>query len=1041
MSLQLTTEQLNRLFPFFIQLNRQLIITACGSSVKKISTIKTGSSFTDFFEIIRPGTEIINDSSIHGLQNQLVILQSVTPPSVKLRGQFEITDTGDYLFLGSPWISGMHELKKMGLLLSDFSYHDPLIDLLHVIKTMEIANEDIKEIVTIYNEQRIQLKQALKEKEEMAMFAMQSPFPFFRIDTNGSILVQNPASEQLSGTIYYGTQKLSLNDFAVRFVQDLMQKKEQGPIIIKSNKRIYSLLSTYVADTGYFNVYANDITEQQLLQSEVINSANRLNTLITNLQSGVLLENENRTIALVNRQFCRLFGIPAQPEQLQGADCSDAAEQSKNLFKDPDAFVKRINFILKEARVIIGDKLELTDGRIYQRDFIPIWNENEYLGHLWVYNDITEEETAKSRIEEQRLFYEEILNNIPADIAVFDPEHRYLFLNPRAIANPELRSWLIGKTDKDYMELKKKPQAIATERSRFFRSVMESKELKSFEEELITPQGTKQYHLRNFYPVLDAGKNVSLVIGYGLNITERKLMEDELRKAKQETEQTAKAKEQFIATMSHEIRTPLNGIIGITELLEKTILSPAQKKQVELLKSSEDQLMRIVNEVLEYERIINGHVHLEETDFDVVKLINEIVKTFQPKAKEKKLLFTSSCNVAGLCVTGDPFRLKQVLGNLVSNALKFTKKGKVELVLAVKKTKNTKVLLSFSVIDTGIGIEKKHLANIFDPYKQEKASTSREFGGTGLGLAISLNLLKLFNSELKVTSNPRSGSTFSFRLQLPINNSVQPARKTEMKAGVMLPDPAQSLHVLIAEDDPMNQYIIKQTLLNSHIKCRIVNNGKEAIDVLRKEHFDLVLMDVEMPIMGGMDATVRIRKMKNKKLSQIPIIAITANAFKEDRQEYLRAGMNDCITKPFTQEQLLSVIAANSNYQPLKESSPAKTASTKQLFDLSYIKSLSTDPSFIEKSLAIFCTNSQELTEQLEHALQTNKLKEITAILHKLKSSAGVTGMQRTRNLILKTELDLKKKKLSKEAIKVMKEIIADFKECIQAIKGKSYDL
>jgi CheY-like chemotaxis protein len=261
-----------------------------------------------------------------------------------------------------------------------------------------------------------------------------------------------------------------------------------------------------------------------------------------------------------------------------------------------------------------------------------------------------------------------------------------------------------------------------------------------------------------------------------------------------------------------------------------------------------------------------------------------------------------------------------------------------------------------------------------------------------------------------------------------------------MKTGVILPEPVKSLHVLIAEDHPMNQYIIEQTLFNSNINCRIVNNGKEAIDVLRKEHFDLVLMDVEMPVMDGMEATVRIRKMKNKKLSQIPIIAITANAFKEDRQEYLRAGMNDCITKPFTQEQLLSVIAANSSYQPLKESSPAKTASSKKLFDLSYIKSLSPDPSFVDKSLAIFCTNSQELTEQLEHALQTNKIKEITTILHKLKSSAGVAGMQRTRNLILKTELDLKKKKLNKESITNLKKIIADFKECIKAIKDTSYD-
>jgi PAS domain-containing protein len=256
-----------------------------------------------------------------------------------------------------------------------------------------------------------------------------------------------------------------------------------------------------------------------------------MSSLITNLHAGILLENENRTIALINQRFCDLFNIPAVPEQMTGADCSQAAEQSKLLFKNPGLFVAGINEILKNQELVVAEKLEMADGRFLERDFIPIWNEGRYDGHLWVYEDITEKINADKKLEEQRKFYEEILDNIPSDIAVFDIDHRYLYLNPIAIKDPEVRKWLVGKTDEDYAAYRNKPMSLVEGRRKIFNSVIASKKLKDWEEKLIQPDGSAKYVMRNMFPVLNKDSEVSLVIGYGLDITNIKNIQQQIEQS------------------------------------------------------------------------------------------------------------------------------------------------------------------------------------------------------------------------------------------------------------------------------------------------------------------------------------------------------------------------------------------------------------------------------------------------------------------------------------------------------------------------------
>ena len=282
------------------------------------------------------------------------------------------------------------------------------------------------------------------------------------------------------------------------------------------------------AQMGFHSI-ARNIDERKRTQIELENTSNRLKTLIVNLQTGVLMEDENRKIVLTNSNFCNYFNIPLDPSTMVGIDCSNSAEQSKISFKDPDLFVSRIDQILFEKKLVIGEELELLNGKILERNYIPIFNDDLYMGHLWEYIDITERKREDKKLIKQKEFYESILNNIPTDIAVFDKDHKYLFLNPQAIIDPDLRKWIIGKDDYEYMEYRGKDILIAEGRRKTFNSALQSKQTVRWEEKLIDSNGNTIYRMRYMCPVIDQNDEVTNIIGYGLDITNERIIEDELR--------------------------------------------------------------------------------------------------------------------------------------------------------------------------------------------------------------------------------------------------------------------------------------------------------------------------------------------------------------------------------------------------------------------------------------------------------------------------------------------------------------------------------
>lgn len=385
----------------------------------------------------------------------------------------------------------------------------------------------------------------------------------------------------------------------------------------------------------------------------------------------------------------------------------------------------------------------------------------------------------------------------------------------------------------------------------------------------------------------------------------------ELEEARQDLEESTKAKSDFLATMSHEIRTPMNAIMGMTHLLQQEKPRKDQQEPLNILDFSGKTLLSLIDDVLDFSKIEAGRVEFESTEFELNRLVSTIMESFKVMASNNEIKLDKKIDpkIHNVLI-GDPARLTQILNNLLSNALKFTEEGSVSLEINILDEFDGRQKLEFSVIDTGIGIPEERLGTIFESFTQASGSTKRLYGGTGLGLTISKQLAELQGGSIRVDSEEGKGSTFA--VQITFDKGEGKAIKEEKLIDhEETEDALKGIKVLLAEDNIVNQKVMHRFLERWEIKMTIVDNGVKALEEVKKSDFDIILMDLQMPEMDGYEASSKIRKLEDANKRSTPIIALTAAALKEVREKVYASGMNDFVTKPFNPADLQQKMASH----------------------------------------------------------------------------------------------------------------------------------
>ena len=533
---------------------------------------------------------------------------------------------------------------------------------------------------------------------------------------------------------------------------------------------------------------------------------------------------------------------------------------------------------------------------------------------------------------------------------------------------------VMGMIHKDDMQKWEKNIATAYEKKQSYR----------FDYRIVRGDGELRYIEANGEVIIE-NDEVTAMFGTVMDISDRKTTELELAHAKEMAEASMRTKEIFLANMSHEIRTPMNGILGLTGLLEKTPLSLEQKKLFTTLKNTSENLLVIINDILDFAKIDAGKIIFESLPFELDKTVTKTIQSFLFKAEEKELsLHYKLKPLENRIVIGDPYRLGQVINNLMSNAIKFTEpNGKIEFSCKILKEDSKSITIQFSVCDTGIGISRDKQGSLFKAFSQAHSGT---FGGTGLGLSICKNLLEKQGGSIWFDSAAGQGSNFHFTISY---------RKTDQKS-VKVEKEQQydysslgTLKVLLAEDNEVNLFIASAMMKDWGFEISHAMNGKEAVDLMKKQNFDLVLMDIQMPVMSGLEATRWIRKMKNDKKARVPIIALTANAIKGDRERYIHSGMNDYMSKPFTESQLFKKISnlvqpRPSTLKKVVQSEPQPVE--KKLFSMSQIYEIGRgNQDFVDRMLKLFLNTVPPNTEHCLNKLKIKDYAAISKIVHSMK--------------------------------------------------------
>jgi two-component system, sensor histidine kinase len=476
-------------------------------------------------------------------------------------------------------------------------------------------------------------------------------------------------------------------------------------------------------------------------------------------------------------------------------------------------------------------------------------------------------------------------------------------------------------------------------------------------------------------------------------ILKRRHAEEELRIAHDALEKSLHARQTFLLNISHEIRTPLHAVTGMVNLLQQTPTSDTQKEYLKIINSSAEGLLVIINDLLDMGKIESGKFTLEEVNFSLDDLLETLHKSMHVKAVEKGIdLVTERDRNIGKYLIGDPTRLYQIILNLISNAIKFTLKGRVQLSIQLLEVDDNSALIQFEVSDTGIGIDQVKLENIFEQFAQEDGSVARKFGGTGLGLSISKSLVEMMGGELTVKSKKGEGSVFAFSVRLKKGEEISIIEKEHLNTTGMI-----GLTILVAEDNEINLYLIRSILKSWGVEVHSASNGIECIERLKERSFDLIFTDLQMPEMDGFEMT---RIIRDQMKMDVPIVALTANALPSELNLCKEAGMNDYVVKPFKLTELYSCIVRNALHLKIDYNA---MGIRKSRFGLDKLKEMySGNREQMEGTLAVFLVQMDRDLDRLYEAKDRPDKTLVNSVAHRMKPNLELFCMDELRTELLR---------------------------------------
>ena len=614
--------------------------------------------------------------------------------------------------------------------------------------------------------------------------------------------------------------------------------------------------------------------------------------------------------------------------------------------------------------------------------------------------EIAERKNTEQELEERTAFFNSLIENSPIAIVAVGMDDIVRFCNP-AFENMfrYRQADVIGKSLLKLITNSEVRSEVATNREALWKGKVihtVSRRARS-DGSLVDVEAFS-------VPLGPAGHRTGAVMQYQ-DITERKRAEEAMLRAKEAAEAASRAKSEFLANMSHEIRTPMNGIIGMTELTLDTMLTPEQREYLSLVQASADSLLKLINDILDFSKIEAGKVEAEKIEFPFQQSLDETLKSLGLRAHQKnvKLSWRVAPEIPEF-LRGDAGRLRQILVNLVGNAVKFTKRGEIEVSVEVESENDAGLLLHFRVRDSGIGIPKEKQEMIFEAFTQVDSSTTRNYGGTGLGLAITSRLVQLMGGKIWVESEADRGSTFHFTSRFELTgaaprttNSRAPESIQDLPAAASVPSTsqaAQGMKILLAEDNALNRRLATALLQKRGHHIAATENGQEALDALERENFDLVLMDVQMPVLDGLDAIRAIRAKEQSSGSHLPIIALTAHAMKGDRERCLAAGADEYVSKPIRTPDLLAAIerATNAKAGPANTAPPDPASHSAGPLVLDFAAALERvegDRELLESLMGMFAGECPHDIAEMRKSLEARDMGLLERLAHTIKGASA----------------------------------------------------